>query len=117
MKRPEGPLERVAEIIGHPIEASSLEEVLYQPVGLPPPEEHQGSLYDTDTEVVDGWQVFGRRHTSGARTTFEQGKDRCEVRAYIQDGGVMVEIPGGRVRMMLLSDAVLEAIRARYTSR
>lgn len=102
----QGPLEKANALLGAPKRG-------WSPDHLPSAEEHQGSLYDTDTEVIDGWHVFGRGLTAGARTSFEQGASRCEVRAYIQDGHIGVEIPGGQVRMLLLSTAMLAAVKKR----
>jgi hypothetical protein len=108
-----GPLEKVIMLLGTPVSPKSVPKCR-GPKCLPVAEEHQGSLYETDTELIDGWHVFGRGLTAGARTSFEVGgMGRCEVRVYMQEDYVVVEIPGGHVRMLLLSAAVLAAVKKR----
>lgn len=86
--------------------------------GLSPPEGHQGRLYDEDAEMVGGWHVFGRGPTAGARGRHEVGGvGMAEVRVYRADRAWMIDIPGGKLRQVLVSDSVMAAVAKRAGSK
>ena len=86
------------------------------PVGWRAPEEHQGALYDRDTEMVCGWQVFGRGPSAGARIEWEYGgRMRCDVSMCPNTPGVaVVETNARHLRIPV---DVLVAVEVRAQSR
>lgn len=86
----------------------------------PAAEEHQGDLYERDTEMVDGWFVYGRGPTAGASKGWEtaHGWTRACVYRLPDDSGTMVEnLPGLRNVHILVPDAVLLAVVERSKGR
>ncbi len=81
-------------------------------LGLPEAEEHQGDLYRHDTEMVDGWFVFGRGPTAGATHAWEtcQGVARVEIRRLPDDSGTMLANTGALCVHILVPDSVLLAV-------
>jgi hypothetical protein len=68
-----------------------------------------------DVEAIDGWTVFGRGASAGARFRFPDvaAQAGCEVRVYVVGDRLEVEIPSAGVRMFHVSLAVLVAVEAR----
>ncbi len=79
-------------------------------------EGHQGLLYADDTEMIDGWQVFGRGPSAGARTEWEYGgRMRCDIAMCPNTPGVAtIET---NARQLRIPAAVLIAVEARSERR
>lgn len=87
--------------------------------GAPKAEDHQGDLYERDTEMVESWFVYGRGPAAGARHAWETAYGRAEVSVYRlpDDSGTIVESIGARAAQILVPDAVLLAVGERAASK